>query len=424
MQFKEDREWIKKVSQVFSFNPRDASNPDIKLWIPRPEEKEIKELLYIPSYHICIDGPSGTGKTSLALTMLGYLNIRYVAIQLDNHTTWPDFCKLLVRKPDHKTSSSFSISAEGGVETGLPLGKLQVSLLRNREEISAEEIAQSWSENDLCRELFKEKVALFIDDFEKASNDLCVRIADTAKKLTQSYSDMNCKLIIVGTDNIYRKLTNADHSLSGRIKEISLGGFGDSNTSWTYLVKGWNELGIKNPTNTKFNPSKISVANCMDYVILAADGLPKSLTELGFLLTKGERESKSITEDDIVTISKSFIKKRVTQYLRDIPELKTLLNSDPCVRSIFRYLINQGASRIYNWNDILNACRDGSHDDYEYICALEKLVNNHTLTQTGQDNEVIYFSNMDKAHTLYVALMEANKIGVGDIVPINQLELF
>ena len=57
--------WVRSVGMVFKINPRSASDSHT-VWISRAkEEKRLNDLLLAPGKNICLDGPSGVGKTSL-----------------------------------------------------------------------------------------------------------------------------------------------------------------------------------------------------------------------------------------------------------------------------------------------------------------------------------------------------------------------
>jgi hypothetical protein len=150
----EYRKWVQKVSSIFDIRPRDASKSN-KIWLSRDkEEKELNNALFSSGVNICIDGPTGTGKTSLALTVLGKTNIRYLPIQIVESMNWEMFCRDLIWKPQQQVDKNYSYGFEAGVDSGLPTGKFQATLERTvKSPYSGDGNIFQWDEHDLCKEL-------------------------------------------------------------------------------------------------------------------------------------------------------------------------------------------------------------------------------------------------------------------------------
>jgi hypothetical protein len=428
MQKKTSKEkiWLSKVAKVFDTRPRDASNPENLVWLPRDEqEKEILDILYLPGVHLCLDGPTGTGKSSLALTALGNAEIRYVPIQVTTNMTWEEFCRNLVSKPASETESSVSADFEVGIQTGLPIGKFQVSLgHKKHENKSLDEIAKGWTEHDVCKAMVKEGVTLLIDDFEKASDEIVTRVADMAKLLTQSYASAKSKLAIVGTDDIYKHLYEKNPSLEGRLAEVSLGGFPNANHSWKYLLLGFEALKLRHPANSSFDNERAKLGTCIRAVYDAADGLPKGLTHLGWEITKNSSGRPAVTASDITSSSMRVLKTKVRRFKKQFPELLHELRHNESTRIVLRYLLEAGAGLIHPLDDVIAAVRETlSNRDAEG--ALEKLVKHDLLVQTGSNSDIVFFKDLSFAHTLSVVAENPQKYGLepGEFTPLAQLRL-
>ena len=88
--------WTKKVGRVFNTRPRIASQKGT-VWLERKHTAQhFAEAFARPGAHVCLDGPSGAGKTSLALTHIFGQGINHAAIQLTEQMEWPQFCRLLI----------------------------------------------------------------------------------------------------------------------------------------------------------------------------------------------------------------------------------------------------------------------------------------------------------------------------------------
>jgi len=280
------KSWQKYVGEVFNVQPRDG-NEESTVWVVRKElEQRFEKYISIPGVHLCLDGPTGTGKTSLAKTILKRKNINYKRVAITKSTTWIELCFNIIGWKNY-ISSTRSAKVDIGIQKGLPTVLFQIAIGKSKsnidDEILREKISKTITESKLCEVMAEVNESLFIDDFEKASDELVTRIADMCKLLTDSYVASNAKLIIVGTDDIYARLTNASIALEERLSEISIGTFADKYESWRFLYLGFEKLKIENPVTDykKKYIDKKTLLKCVQKVYDAANGLPKSLNSLG-----------------------------------------------------------------------------------------------------------------------------------------------
>ncbi len=394
-------EWTRKVGEVFNSRPRDKTSPETKVWLPRDKkEREVTGHLFLPGVNICIDGPSGTGKTSIAYSALGVTKIPYVVVPFYRDMTWEGFCKELVKKPQTKTETSVSAGLEMGLMGGLPSGKFQVALGRTvKTDIPVDEVAKTWTVGDVSDLMVKEGITVLIDDFERATNEMIVKISDVAKHLTEKPSKRESKLLIVGMGDIYARLFKENRSLEGRFHEITLGGFEDRNESWRYLTLGFDCLGLRHPGNTSLRHEQIKLPQCIEEVYKAADSLPKTLTKLGADIALRCFERTGVTAFDIVSSAKSLLHQRIDDYQLEFPNLDKELAHDRSARFLLRQLIAEGVSKPHRWSTIQSKL-DSTLAREEQAEALQKLVRMGILVQTGPHKDVIFFQDLSFMHTI------------------------
>ena len=193
-------EWSSIVGQVFNTQPRDGSRRNSVWKKRRGTEETLKLLLQNPGVHICVDGPTGSGKSSLAITMLNRLRINYNLIQITSSMSWQDICRELIDSSSSKENSC-STKFVIGLKNGLPTFMLEReagTLERQADNIDlANRLSERANEHDICRSLANNNILLFIDDFERAKPELAARIADMCKLLTQSFQNIYSKILVV-----------------------------------------------------------------------------------------------------------------------------------------------------------------------------------------------------------------------------------
>lgn len=236
-----DSSWGRRAGNVFYTGPRDGCNTS-SVWLPRISLEKTLEQLIGSRSHVCIDGPTGTGKSSLAITVLNRCRVPFSSVQLTQKMSWRTFCRGIVGC-EGNAEKSFSAEFSGGLKNGLPdLGfKLSAGIKgKPSDRIDyLKKLVDDWDEGDVCQAMADNNITLLVDDLERPeSNELITRLADMAKLFTQSHIAPNARIIFVGTGDVYSRLYAANNALEGRIKEVSVGTLSEKNESWTYIIRG------------------------------------------------------------------------------------------------------------------------------------------------------------------------------------------
>lgn len=417
-------EWARKVSDVFTTNPRDGSSKHT-LWIPRSnEERDFAYFLGLKGTHICIDGPTGSGKTSLSRTQLNHHKTPYVEAHITHNMTWGDFCKEIVKNAwdyNRKVVGKYNEkNMEMGIESGLPTFKFSFKV--TTQELNDEDALQnaknnacSWCETEICDQLVQSNFALFVDDFENANEEIVVRIADCCKKLTQKEAmyggrPNNVKIIITGTDDIYRKLRIANPSLDSRVKEVSLGTLPAKNLSWKFLLDGWEKLNLKNPATLR-SSNEENIRECIDSAYEAADGLLKSLNELGSDISMKAVGRTTVTPDDIIKTANNYAMRMLNLARREFPAIIKCVENNIDCRSVLSYLGINGIGKVHNIDDIKNFCIKHGMSTNKFNMAIHDLCTIDFIVKTGWNDEIIFTRNPTLAHLLVMVHRNPNKYG-------------
>lgn len=404
--------WLRSIGKVFKTNPRNG-NEESTVWLRRRKlEERFNDVLGFSGVHICLDGPTGTGKSSLAITGLNRAEIKYVLVQLTEKMNWADFCKRLVTLPViHE--SSVSAGLDVGVEGLVPKGSFQVSLGASKRATDSvdllEKIAGSWAEHDICNMMVKKETALLIDDFERANPEIVVRIADMCKLLTESYVHPAAKLIVVGTGDIYKNLYLANSSLEARLEEISVGTISDANESWTFLRMGFEKLGLRHPGNSRF-VSKEERLECIRAVYDAADGLPKTLNELGRDISIKGFNRSGVTPTDVKEVARQMPEKGLSRFQREFSKMTKLIEKSTAARIVLYKMYKSGIGQIHYRSDLIKSLKYELPEE-QVDSAIQELITSEFLIQTGPHEEVLYVTDPKFAHNLGVVIEDPEKYG-------------
>ena len=438
------------INEVFTIEPRNA-NENPKNWITRPELHDFTQSLFSDGLSICIDGPTGVGKSSLATSGLHSvcfehgLRLGFVVVQCESNMSWGELCwqfvqglldpNLLAGEGSEIAKASVSINAYFA-KIGVDWKKRDISDIRRLKEYVLE-----WGINDLAKIVHDTQVVLCIDDAEKLSDDLFEMIADLCKKFSGTKSG---KLVVVGMGDIYRRTLEYDPSLDGRIREIVLGGLSDQleNRSWNYLCDGLKSLGfheprelIRRPNQTNYRENKALIDQCIAQIFDATSGIPKLLNVLGArlaLFSAGTNSRRrNVTTSDFLEVTEDFIREQITKNSRSHRELIKIFQDDVTARLVIAALVTLGISRPSHIEDIVRTIQsNGSpqhHADSEVsiVNAINHLVEQKILVRTGPSNDVVYALDPPVIHSFGVAIKmrEKYKISGDHFGELGQLQL-
>jgi len=407
-----------EIKKVFYTTPRDGYKKG-NLWIKRKEENYLSSLLDEIGTSICIDGPTGTGKSSLAITTLKKKKFNFLLIQVTKNMTWKNFClKLLNSKVNENNVIDLGPNASHNKE--IPLFMTHYGIKPKSKKIEnfdhEEKILDRLTDDSICEVLHKNETSIIIDDFERASGEILSNIGEMCKLLTESYVSDKVKIVIVGTDDIYRRLTKFNKALEGRLKELSLGAIDNKNESWNFLLQSFDKLHLIHPAlelkkKYKGGITAHDVNECKNACYEAADGLLKSLNELGQEIAKSATINRRVSKSLILQISRNMLERNIRRHNNDYPKLSVAIQRNTIVKDIIIYLFKKGIGRIHNWQDISESFTDGT-DETHIENAICELVEIDFITRTGYDGEVLFVTNPTLAHTIGVAICNPNKYKV------------
>jgi hypothetical protein len=190
------RPFSKHITKVFYTTPRDGYKTG-NLWIKRREEDMLHSLLEAIGVSVCIDGPTGTGKSSLAITVLKQKKINFLIVQVTQNMSWKEFCQRLLSLSIYNNSDS---NRNPNIEA-LPIFKKHfgISDSYSISDLDLEEkIISRLNDHEICNLLHKSELTLVIDDFERASPEILSYVGEMCKLFTLSYISAKAKLVIIG----------------------------------------------------------------------------------------------------------------------------------------------------------------------------------------------------------------------------------
>ena len=401
---------MEMVSEVFDTNPRNGNRAET-VWLRRASlEHRLETELFTRGRHICVDGCSGTGKSSLLITTLIKNNIDYTTVQITRKMDWHGLCKQLIRQPKR---GERDISATCGAEwKGLfPTGKLEVRLGEKTDQKVTheywEKIVAAASEHDIAKAIAEQDCVVLLDEFERAQPELANSVSEVCKILTQTYCSKHGKLIILGADDVFKKLYDAYSTLDNRLIQISIPTLPSPRDSWRYLCLGFEKLSKLHPGNSKF-AQEDDEKRAMKAVYLAADGLFKSLTELAVDICREVGAStRGIRLETIHKVCAKTEERNYQRYQSRFSDIHRLAQTNPVAVAILLHLNRHGLGQVHDRERIQESLSDyGRGLIDEAIFALWK---GEFLVMTGESNQKLFIKNPSWAHTLSVYLSDPSK---------------
>lgn len=417
-----------QIEITFSSRPRNGADK-LVLWRKRDEiERKLSQILAAKSQNVCIDGPTGSGKTSLALTVLNRNKQLFVWIPVTRDMDWSEFCEAFAVEV-YKINSSFkvahdmknpkvSLSVNAGeaitaTDIMLPWTLLKrIKLQVDSDKMSLPELrehAKKWKILDISELLKQNDICLLIDDFEKASDDLVHKVADLCKNLTFSQSP---KCIIIGTGRTFSRLYLSDESLDGRLAELTVASFGSPRDVWHYINDGFARLGFHTPREklsakliTKVEADQIELA-----IFEAADGMPKYINEIALRICNkvlGEENKLegpvNISSALILSECSNMSRENLSRCNRDVRKVEKELRNGVEFRLVLKAIFQMGANGVHNVDGIVDYIQkyEDEHFTYENFAAgFESLERFGLYVQTGKSGEVVFAKDPMFSHVL------------------------
>lgn len=410
-------DWETKVYAVFSTSPRTGEQRG-GLWIRRRQlEESVLEILKDPVVNICIDGPSGTGKTSLAKTMLQNSKRSYQTINVTSKMDWVTLCKKII-KPNINQKESTKSVVTGGIKNFIPEAN---ATRENSQEFRPsdaedyiEKVAANWSEDDVVSELRVRKIALILDNLEQANPELLQRLSDLAKGMSDAGPHASAKLVFIGANNIYAKLLNMNRSVSRRLEQVSVGMFTHQGESWNFLLKGFRKLNMYYPGNSLIKSENDLEVNCNRMVYRAAGGLPKSLNELGKKIALKARLGTGghwfVSAKDIENCSNEFFDKLAKECDETCKATSKCLMKHPTARKVCLYLYQNSVGSIHSVGMLTQELEMRYSLSKEQIeQGIKDLIEVGFITRTGIGGSKLFVMQPEAAHILGVKLSSPNE---------------
>ncbi len=415
------------LEEAFTIMPRNGAAQGV-VWVPRTyEEKRMGSIFSKQGKSICLDGPTGTGKSSIALTVASAHECFYLRLQIVRSLDWAGFSTLILDLLAKKESPS-----EDSIKFGLVRFLPEVSF--QREKRSDQEFlykildlriqVKDFDLHKLAYILSELDVVLILDDFEKATPDLLQRFADLTKLLTDTFRASKARVVFVGTHDIYRRLRKSDDALAGRLEQVSVGTLEHSGYSWRYLSKGFDALGFYYPGNTKF--AKRPVKEIISTVYESANGLLKSLSDLGKAIAL-KVVGKTVAESTIIKECRSLLLSSIREYETELPGFVNDIVNSPGKKMLMKWLFQSGVGRIHNLDTLILKAGKMDIPIEQIKNAYEDLRAHNFLVEIGyRDHEhTFYVTDPRFTHVFGVICTHHSKYGVNEEICriTGQLEL-
>lgn len=393
------------VDQIFGAAPRTRDSE--AFWFNRSAiESQIADRL-AQNAHICLNGPTGSGKTSLALTFAEEMQRRrrfdlVVHHQIESDDDWHLTCKAIFLSCEGTLPSTELAAAEGGWSgTGPKLTASSKHFANYEEEERASNATRSWNAGSLLRYLETKRAIVVIDNAEKLSADLARRFADFGKKaVTKGYS-----VWFVGSGSVLGKILPNDPSLLLRFDEVTVTRLVGQGEPWAVIETGLTKLGFRHPFNSKLEREKQRRDQCAPAVFDATGGLLKATIALGRLLAMRElsRGGDSVTVADVLEAAKDLVRDgahhcdaQIVGRLVSLRRDKARSRAAQGALWIIEAMLKVGATEVAPVANIRMSLPNVMQDTFTE--ALELLVEKKVVLLLGRANEKVMFVEPDLMH--------------------------
>lgn len=384
------------------------------MWMPRPGERDVISALHYPGVHLCLDGPSGAGKTSLARTALEVLSrkhttLRYIYTRVGGTSTWQSFKRQLVANTSNNIAGT---EVKVGIRDFLPYIEFAGTVFGDQEvaRIPADEVLEKLDERAIAALLMREDFLLVIDDADQCDPILLKHLTEIAKEMTDSTITGHAKIFFIGSDRIFATLLQVKPPLKDRMHHLSIGVFEENKWGWDFIVKGLHNLGLFNPDKDKYT-TKEERAKAIELVWKAADGLPKSIVKLGQEIAERGRGRRRVSVADIKLCCEARLHLHFRACRKKHSEITTLIREDKTVAEVLRWFYNRGIGRVHKYR-ALSAAMSESISSIALDNVIDKLDKLDILVRTGSEEEVLFVCDPLMVHTLGVAICEPQLVGM------------
>ncbi|PTW44267.1 ATP-binding protein [Rhodovulum kholense] len=398
-----------EIGRVFDTHPIDGS--DASLWLRRESlERKLQHYLGLPNQHICVDGPSGTGKTSLVKKIFSENNHGLIHIQITSDMKWEDITRQFVEIP-----ASTKRSSATNVRGVLSLFRPSLSgELRYGEEFSEKDSyellmakAEKWKSHDVAKWISDNDLILIIDDLELASDEIVKSIASLGKLLGQSHKG---KMVLIGVNDILERVTASNPSLRHRISELTVGGLSDVIESSDFVLRKFEILGVKTPLNNR-RCNKETKMQCRQMIFDAANGLLKELNSLGMTLAEELRGGRTnLSVSDVKKVCFRTVRQKRFQNKDEIRAVSSVLLKNRDYHDVFQFLLSRSASSVTYYAEVEEELGSRYGED-NIRSALEYFEQRDLVVITGNQDVRLFFKNPPLLNCIKAHLRSGNRYG-------------
>ncbi len=414
-----------KIELLFGSRPRDGTQ-DGTLWHRRDRiEKRLSQLLSARSQNVCIDGPTGSGKSSLAMTVLSAIKQSYILIPVYTDMSWSDLCEEIVIRYYNANFNSDGrepqpIAVEFDSKKPITGGELlnprkfldRISIGQKDPEQQAallRKASREWKISDVEELIEVSGHYLVIDDFEKAPNSLVQTIADLCKRLTIRAAP---KCIIIGTGETFARLYRADEGLDGRLAELSVASFGSQREVWNYLNDGFERLGFDTPRAMLRSKliSKSEADGLEAAFYEAADGMPKYINELAMRICQRVLDEENaaqyrvrISVKEAISEAEQMLQENLSRCNQQVRKVERELINSVELRFVLRSIFQLGANGVHSVSELVRFIETRIDPQFSYdqfMSGFEHLRKLGLYVQTGKSGEVIFAKEPMFSHVL------------------------
>ncbi len=407
-------QWSERVGTMFSPTPRIGPSSKGTFWVERQDYlQDFSDLIAQPYTHVCLDGPTGSGKTSLALTCLRLAKVRHSVVEVTASMSWADLCRQIL-DPHHSEESSIDAEIAFGARGIIPEFMFKLGAGDRRKALDSEKLRNerisTATEHDMAKHLVRSKSVLVLDDAERATRVLLKRVADLCKVLTGTNSHPRARVLLIGSGDIYRTVAQDHPALEDRLVRFSLGGFRTPEDSVSLIASGLNELGLRHPLQHEANQPE-DRATCEMHIWRAANGLLKRLNRLGYEIARAMFGRKVVEPADILKATNVMIEKQWRELAGEYGNIIQYVISSRVAENVLRTLCEQGTSLSHSVPEIINRVRASTPDVTLGAVeqSLKAFVMQGVLIRTGKVSETIFFRRPSLAHMMGVAMEDMSR---------------